>query len=99
MDTNKDFISELKTIDDTVDFWFSWFTGMEKIPQAKTEDLFAAYCHSQLSGGIGMTIRNQLRLWDDRSDLHIYFKTTFGCKHPDEMSDLIIRNVYRRIMK
>jgi hypothetical protein len=33
-----------------IDFYIPRFKGMETISQAKDEDTFAAFCHSQLSG-------------------------------------------------
>lgn len=68
------------------------------ISQAKDEDTFAAFCHSQLSGGIGMKIRNEMGLWED-SDLKRHFEYVHNCKHPDDMSDLIIRGVYKKIVR
>ena len=75
------------------------FEGMEKIEQSKDEDTFAAYCHSQLSGGIGMKIRNEYGLWVDTSPLRKYFDDNHpNLKHPDDMSDFIIRIIYNKLM-
>lgn len=72
------------------------FAGMETTKEfAKGEDYFASFCHSQLSGGIGMHIRNDYDLWIENSPQHLYFKSKHNCQHPDDMSDVIIRAVYK----
>lgn len=62
-----------------------------------TEDSFAAFCHSQRSGGIGMKIRNYFfKFWSDKkSPLYLDLKKNHGCKDPDAMSDKIIRGVFK----
>ena len=71
------------------------FEGMDEYFE-KPEDSFAAFCQSQLSGGIAMQIRNEFNLWDFTSEAHQYFRANHRCMHPDEMSDLILRHVYRK---
>lgn len=61
------------------------------------EDFFAAFCHSQLSGGIGMQIRNQYGLWEPETPLRKDMELNHKCEHPDDMSDLLIREVYKRL--
>lgn len=71
------------------------FDGMEKYFEDKDEDSFAAFCHSQLSGGIGMKIRNHFEFWSDKkTPLYIDLATNHKCTDPDAMSDKIIRGVY-----
>jgi len=41
-----------------------------------------------------MRIRNELNLWDDNK-LNKHFKVVHNCNHPDDMSDLIIRQIYK----
>ena len=53
---------EIKNIDDAVEFLIPFFEGM-KMSDYRDVDHFAAFCHSQLSGGIGMQIRNMLGFW------------------------------------
>lgn len=61
-----------------------------------TEDGFAAFCHSQRSGGIGMKIRNYFKFWSDKTTpLYLDLKINHSCKDPDAMSDKIIRGVYQ----
>lgn len=87
-------------LESAIRYYLPRFEGMEEKAMEKGEDGFAAFCHSQLSGGIGMKIRNELGLWDvPKSDLHMYFVNTHGCSHPDSMSDLIIRGVYKELIK
>lgn len=89
---------KVKTLEEAVEHIFPRFEGIEEDESFKDgEDTFAAFCHSQLSGGIGMRIRNQLGLWEEDNELHQHLKNEHGCEHPDDMSDLIIRHVYRRI--
>ena len=60
------------------------------------EDSFATFCHSQLSGGIGMKIRNHFEFWSNKkSPLYLDLKNNHGCKHPDDMSNLIIKGIYK----
>lgn len=86
-----------KNLGEAVNYVYDRFRGMEQTMCGMDEDTFAAFCHSQTSGGIGMSIRNDLNLWEEESELHKHFRMR-GLKHPDEMSDRIIRSVYRRMM-
>lgn len=85
-----------KTLEEAVDFLIPKFEGMEEVFK-KTEDSFAAYCHSQLSGGIGMQVRNQFGFWTKDSELYMHMKTKHRITEPDSMSDLILRHVYRKV--
>lgn len=69
------------------------FKGMETYVHNKDIDDFAGFCHSQLSGGIGMKIRNWFGLWKDNA-LTQLFKDKYGLEHAHQMSDYIIRRVY-----
>ncbi|WP_234733416.1 hypothetical protein [Tellurirhabdus bombi] len=51
------------TLDESVTYLLPAFAGMEAHYQGKSEREFVAFCSSQLSGGIGMKIRNVLKLW------------------------------------
>lgn len=86
------------TLSEAIDYFIPAFKGMENELE-RDEDNFAAFCHSQLSGGIGMQIRNHLKLWDENSPMHQHMKIEHGCKHPDEMSDKILREIYKKIKK
>ena len=52
-----------KTLEEAVDYYIpkfershkSWIDG-----ELRDEDAFSAYCHSMMSGGIGMHIRNEM---------------------------------------
>lgn len=60
------------------------------------ENSFASFCHSQLSGGIGMKIRNHFGFWgDNKSAIYLDLKNNHNCKDPDSMSDKIVRGVYQ----
>lgn len=85
-----------KTLKEAVDSLVPKFEGMEEYFK-KTEDSFAAYCHSQLSGGIGMQIRNQFGFWTKDTELYKHLKEVYKLKDADSMSDLILRHVYRKV--
>ena len=85
----------LTTLDEAVAYLLPRFEGMEKY-MGKSEVEFTAFCHSELSGGIGMKIQRGLKLWVVESPLHQYFLRKHNLLHLDEMSDLIIRGVYQK---
>jgi hypothetical protein len=78
------------------------FYGMDVYFQRMTEDEFRAYCHSQVSGGIGGKIRNKYEFWDmflnkkPKSDLYLELCSGMPGMHPDTMSSLLVAKVYRR---
>jgi len=74
------------------------FEGMEEKIKASTKDEFINYCHSQLSGGIGMQIRNSYDLWNPQSQVAQYFKTRNITHHPDAMCAEILKAVYATII-
>lgn len=84
----------VKTLEEAVEELYPRFEGMDEYFD-KDEDYFASFCHSQLSGGIGMKIRNEYGFWQD-SELKKHMETVHNCKHPDDMSDLIIRHIWRK---
>lgn len=86
------------TLEEAVDYFIPSFKGMEEYFD-KTEDEFAGFCHSQLSGGIGMKIRNRLGLWDVDSTLTKHMVEVHNLNHADNMSDLILREIYKKINK
>lgn len=89
-------IDEILNLQQAVSHMNANFDGMENYFYTKTEDEFATFCHSQLSGGIGMKVRNYFNFWtDEESILFLDLKENHGCEHPDSMSDRIIRGVYR----
>ncbi len=60
------------------------------------ENTFASFCHSQISGGIGMKIRNYFEFWHNKeTDLYKDLFKNHHCKEPDAMSDKIIRGIYQ----
>lgn len=85
------------TLEAAIAYVMPGFKGMENFIKKYDENEFAAFCHSQLSGGIGMQIRNRLHLWIQNSELHQYFLKEHNLYHPDSMSDLIIRGVYQKM--
>jgi len=60
------------------------------------EEEFSLFCHSIFrSGGIAMKIRNNFLLWNPDSENHKYFKQEFKISHPDEMSAVITKAIWR----
>lgn len=86
---------EIITLDKAIEHILPMFDGCEDMMKKYSEDSWAIFCHSQLSGGIGMQIRNVLGLWEPKSPLRIHMRKEHKCKHPDDMSDLIIRKIYK----
>lgn len=90
-------LENINTISSGVEFFYPAFKEIEDIILSKDEESFACFCHSQLSGGIGMQIRNVLNLWDDNSPIHKQFIKEHNITHPDDMSDFIIRVEYNMV--
>jgi hypothetical protein len=74
------------------------FEGMEAKVKGSTKEEFISYCHSQLSGGIGMQIRNSYDLWNPQSQAAQYFITRNITRHPDAMCAEILKAVYATIV-
>jgi len=86
------------TLEESVDYYTPSFKGLEHLFE-NSEDNFASFCHSQLSGGIGMQIRNQLGLWDADSVMTKHMNEVYSLNHADDMSDLILREIYKKVNK
>lgn len=85
-----------QNLKEAIDFMNPIFDGMESFFEEKNEDSFAAFCHSQLSGGIGMKIRNEFEFWSNmETPLFKDLMTNHRAKNPDAMSDMIIRGIYK----
>lgn len=83
-------------LQEAIEFINPRFNGMESFFETKDQDSFAAFCHSQMSGGIGMKIRNEFELWHNKkSPLYLDLKNNHKCHQPVSMSDKIIRGVYK----
>jgi hypothetical protein len=76
---------------------FPLFNGMEEKIVKSTKNDFVSFCHSQISGGIGMQIRNKFQLWDANSPLAQYFTSRNIAHHPDTMSSEILKVIYDQI--
>lgn len=72
------------------------FEGMDDYFIKYSSKEFASFCHSMLSGGISMWIRNNYKLWDEESKYHKYFVEELGIEHPDDMSAEIVKQVYKK---
>jgi len=83
------------TLEEAVEYLYSRFDGMDKYFKCQ-EDQFTAFCHSQLSGGIGMKIRNELGLWEMKNDLCLHIKSVHQIEHPEDQSGLILKGIYKR---
>lgn len=69
------------------------FQGMDESFK-KDRESFVSYCHSMLSGGIAMTIRNLYNLWDSDSEHYKRLNEETGATCADEMSSLITGGVW-----
>jgi hypothetical protein len=83
------------TLEETVEYYYPKFGGDNWIDM--DEDEFAAFCHSQISGGIGISIRNEMNFWTKKGKLYKHMVEVHHLDHPDSMSDLILRNVYKKL--
>ena len=86
-----------KTLEEAIDYYIPRFIGMEHYFDEMNEDVFASFCHSQISGGIGMKIRNEMGFWAKNTDIYDHMRNVHNLKHPDEMSNLIIKGVYKKM--
>jgi hypothetical protein len=86
------------TIQEVIKDLIPRFKGCESLEHWKDEDSWSNFCHSMLSGGIGMQIRNEFELWDKESELHKLFLEK-NIEHPDDMSDYLIRECYKQYNK
>lgn len=86
--------NELTPIEKIVEDIYPSFEGMDEYFESKSRDEFRLFCHSMLSGGIAMHIRNKYELWDENSENHKYFKEVTGLEHPDDMSSAITAAVW-----
>ena len=91
--------NEPSTLDEAVDMIYTKFDGMQAIARQRTKQEFCNFCHSQMSGGIGMQIRNEFRLWHKDSPLRNYFINIDPNMHADHMSFLILEQVWERLTK
>lgn len=89
-------------LDIAVNEVYPQFDGMAHHFERLSEDSFRSYCHS---GGIGMKIRNHFHFWEmhnkqrEKSTLYEYLENYCHAVHPDGMSDMIIKGVYRKYYK
>lgn len=83
------------TLEEAVNYLLPRFNNME-VCFEKSEDHFSAFCHSMISGGIGMQIRNEFGFWTKDTELYTHMVEKYKLDHPDDMSDLIIREVYKK---
>lgn len=107
------FSGEPQTLEEAVDFFLPHFAGAEDYISGNTKHTlnphgkpmskqdFRTFCHSMLSGGISMNIRNKLGLWRDEPKPPIYehMQKRFNVTHPDDMSGIIVEHIYDRIVK
>lgn len=75
------------------------FEGMDSHFKNQDKEGFSLFCHSMLSGGISMTIRNKYKLWDKDSENHKYFKEVLKVEHPDDMSAKITEAIWDKYHK
>lgn len=86
-----------KNLESAVDYVIPLFEDILPNIKKLSEEDFLGLCHS-ISFGIGMEIRNELNLWDEKSPLRQYLSEYEDVDHPDDQSDLILRGVYKKII-
>lgn len=86
-------VHQLKTPIEAAMFLLPRFRGMEIYARTYSSAKFRGFCQSQLSGGIGMHIRNELGLWEEDNAIIQYCKTNLNTSHPDDVSGLIIEQI------
>jgi|SRR6185437_5429180 len=84
-----------RTLDEAVDYLLPKFDGMEKY-FGMNEEEFTSFCHSQRSGGIGMSIRNEMGFWTKNTLIYKHMIEVQKLDHPDAMSKLILTMIYRK---
>lgn len=100
MDNNSTPIAEkVKTLEDAVEHLLPMFAGMEGVVEKYDSEGFSAFCHSMISGGISMKIRNMFGFWSQDTDLYFHMRDVHGCSHPDDMSWKITDEIYKRLKK
>lgn len=53
--------------------------------------------HVSMHSGLGMSIRNDLCLWEETAPLVQHFRTRFGLGHADDISGIILAGVFAKI--
>lgn len=64
---------------------------IKEFKRCKEKDVIGKYHF-----GFGTTLRNNLKLWDEKSKLHNYFKK-LGIWHADDMSGIILNSWHRHL--
>jgi hypothetical protein len=82
-------------LEEAVEYYLPRFVNMEKY-FSMDEGTFSMFCHSMVSGGIGMAIRNEMGFWTKDTELYNHMKTVHNLEDANDMSDLIIVSVYRQ---
>ena len=83
-----------KTFESALDYILNNFDGIRKILKKEKENDFANQAHISY----GRWMRNNWVFWGENiEDLELFFWfLTLGIQHPDDMSDIILRSVYRK---
>ena len=84
------------TFDEQVEEVLSWFKKAPKEEQLSfksvAKDKLVGYHHT-----LGRSIRNRLRLWDNKWDHEIINGIDYSPNHPDAVSMRIIETVWERV--
>ena len=81
-----------KTLDET--FIFLEKEKIDRLTEWLAEDVKTAL--GQAHHGLGQWIRNNLRLWEEDSNLKQWFIDNYYLDHPDDISSLILINFHQR---
>lgn len=98
--TDIEIINNITILEKCVNQFLDRFKGCEEWEEFKKgEEKFALFCHSQLSGGIAMKIRNELGLCEDNNEVKDWFKKYYNYEHPDDISHTILIHIHRQLVK
>lgn len=85
------------TEQEAIEYLIPKFDGIEKYAKGMSKKEFNIFCHSQISGGIGMKIRNELGLWTKKTEIYKNMIRFYGELPPDELSSILIDKIYEKI--
>lgn len=87
------------TFDEAVEYYMEYFKKFDKEIKNMPEEPFVVFCQSPLSGIVNDKIKKYLNLWNKDGELFKFIKNKMKLKDPDDMSEAIIREVYKKTRK
>lgn len=65
---------------------------IQQFKELEEKDMMAVTHHS-----LGRWLRNNWGLWDEKTELHRWFKNELGIFHADDMSGIILTSMHRKL--